>query len=332
MNGGDQQQRVDSRHHPRTRWLWFGGWLVASIAVGFAAHTLNWRAVLVRLRSAAPGWIALAILGHFAILPLLTAEWSRLLPRRAKLNPGSLWDCVTIGMAAMNTLPFGGGHAVAVALLTARGIPMQGAVSLLALEQLCDGVAKLGLLLLAVAVVPLPARWHVAVGGLTAVILAGFAGLGWLARRPQPAGPGRRDTRTRRWRAALARHLSALRHPRVVAGAIGYSVLGRAAGLVAVYAVQRSLHVHLPLASVPVVFAAVTFATLVALSPGSLGVYEIAAVAAYRLFGVNPALAVTLAVLQHACFLIPHIGVGYAMVAWRALRGQRAPARPRHAS
>ena len=300
----------------RRRWVWWAAWLIATICLVVFLRTLDLRSTVAHLAAANPLWIALAIAGHFATLPLLTQQWSRLLPQGARLRWRTLWECVTIGMAAMNTLPFGGGHAVAVGLLKARGTTLEGAVSLMALEQLCDGVAKLALLLAALAVAPLPPLLRRAAWIMSIALVAGFFALWWLARHPE------QGRFLRGWRAKWAHHLEAVRRPHVLALAIGLSLLAKAAGLVAIYAAQRSLGVMLPWSSTPIVLAAVTFATLMALSPGSLGIFEMAAIAAYRLLGVPTDEAAALALVQHACFLAPNIGTGYGLMLWRAVRGR----------
>lgn len=296
------------------RWLWVLAWALASATLLWFVRTLDWRLTLARVADANPAWLVLAVLGHFATLPLLTEQWSHLLPPRRRLRWSSLWECVTVGLAAMNTLPFGGGHGVAVGMLVARGTTLEGALSLMALEQLCDGVAKLGLLLLALAVAPLPPILQRATWIMAIALLVSFGGLLWIARHPGQAG----------WMGRLAakwgHHLEAVRNPTLLVIAVALSVLAKLGGLVAIYAVQRSLGVELPLKSVPLVLAAVTFATLMAFSPGSLGIFEMAAVAAYRLVGVPAGEAAALAIVQHACFLLPNIAVGYGLVAWRAVR------------
>jgi uncharacterized membrane protein YbhN (UPF0104 family) len=297
----------------RRRWVWCAAWGIATACVFAFVRALDWRTTLARLAHADPGWIAVAVLGHFVTLPSLAEQWFRLLPPGTRMGRRALWESVTIGMAAMNTLPFGGGHALTVGLLIARGATVEGAVSLLALEQLCDGVAKLALLMVALAVAPLPAIWQRTAWIMAAALLAGFLILLGLARHPG-------ETRwLRRWRVKWTHPLQAVRRPGVLLIAVALSLLGKAGGLLAVYAVHRSLGMNLPLSSTPVVLAAVTFATLMALSPGSIGVFEMAAIAAYRLMGVPIEEAGVLALVQHACFLLPNIGTGYAVMLWRTI-------------
>jgi uncharacterized membrane protein YbhN (UPF0104 family) len=252
------------------------------------------------------------VLANFAILPLLTLQWRYLLPRRQALTWSILWGCVTRGIAAMNTLPFGGGHAVAVGLL-ARHTGVSGSVSLLALEQLCDGFAKLALLLAALPVAPMPASLHQAAWVLSAVMVVSVLILFWLAHHEPGAGRAG-------WRTRWGHHLEVLKRPTIFTAAVGLSLLIKVVSLLAVFAVQRSLGVSLPLTSTLVILAAVTFATLLSIAPSDLGVYEASAFAAYRLLGVPPAEALALGLLQHACFLFPLVGTGYLLTGWQALR------------
>ena len=188
-----------------------------------------------------------------------------------------------------------------------------GAVSLMALEQLCDAFGKLAVVLAALAVFPLSGAWQRLPWILGALTIAGYLGLLWLAHHPVVKPP------SRGWRARWGKHLEVLKRPRVFFTAVSLSLAIKAAGLVAIFAVQRSLGVDLPFATTPLVLAAVTIATLVSFAPSDLGVYEAAAFGAYRLLGVAPAEALALAVLQHVCFLVPAVGTGYLTTAWHWL-------------
>jgi uncharacterized membrane protein YbhN (UPF0104 family) len=309
-----------ARHRTRARRriiLWGIAVVIAGVSLFAFARALDWRATLADLKRAHVGWLIVALLGHAMTLPLLTEQWTRLQSRQARLSWGVLWECVTIGMAMMNTLPFGGGHAVALGLLTRRGATLTGALSLLALEQLCDGVAKWLLLLVALLCTPLPPALQRATWVAAVLLVLGFVALFWLARHPEE---GRW---LGRWRAKWTAPLEAIRQPGVLAFAVGLSVVAKGFGLVAVYAAQRALGVELPFSSTPLVLAAVTFATLMALAPGSVGIFEIAAIAAYRLLGVPTEQAATLAIVQHACFLLPNIATGYVVAAWGAVKARR---------
>ena len=97
----------------------------------------------------------------------------------------------------------------------------------------------------------------------------------------------------------------------------------KAAELGGILAVQQSLGLDLPVGTALLVLASVNFATIVSVSPGNLGVFEAASFAAYRLMGVSPEHALTLSLLQHVCYLIPMVGVGYLYGGMRVFRGLR---------
>jgi uncharacterized membrane protein YbhN (UPF0104 family) len=102
----------------------------------------------------------------------------------------------------------------------------------------------------------------------------------------------------------------------------------KAAELGGIILVQRSLGLDLPVGTALLVLASVNFATIVSVSPGNLGVFEAASFAAYRLTGVSPEHALTLSLLQHVCYLIPMVGVGYAYGGMRVFRELRDPGAP----
>ncbi|HVS51218.1 MAG TPA: lysylphosphatidylglycerol synthase transmembrane domain-containing protein [Opitutaceae bacterium] len=301
----------------RARWVWLAAWIALTALVVYL-RPFDFRAVGRGLATAQPGWVLLAAIANLCVVPLLATLWSQLLPAARSVRWRVLGECAALAFAGMNTLPLAGGQALAVGLLATRAsLGLDGSLSLMALEQLCEGGAKLGLLLLALAVAPLSENWRRTAWWLGAGLVAAAAALMWLARAAPENRPGG-------WRARWSRHLDVLRRPRIFLGAFALALAMKVVELVAIYAVQRALGMELPLASVAVVLAAVAFATLVSIAPGNLGVYEAAAFAAYRWFGVPTDQALALALVHHACFLAPMLVPGYALMAWRAL----APAKP----
>ena len=295
-------------------------WLVATACLGLFLLSFDVGAAWQKLSHAKPGWIVVAVLANFAALPLLTAQWSQLLPATRPISWKILWDCATVSVAAMTVLPFGGGHAVAVGMIAVRGSAgLPGALSLMALEQLSDGFVKLALLLTALAVAPLSAALQHASWIFAAVMAIATAAALWIAQHT-------RAPTKHRWVAKWAHHLDVLKRPGSFVVAVGLSAAIRVAALVAIYAVQRSLGVDLPVKILPVVLAAVTFATLVTIAPGNLGVYEAATFAAYRLLGVPAGEAAALGLLQHACLLVPLVGTGYVRTVVRAISPSRLTA------
>jgi len=298
------------------RWAWAAAWLGATALLVWIRPPLDLAAVPARLRAAEPRWIALALALNLAALALWTRQWRWLTPPALRASWAAIAEVISLSAAAMNTLPFPWGHSVGVGLLARRArFGWDAAVSVMALDQLCEGAAKLLLFLVAAWVAPLPGWIHRAALALSGGVLALFATLAllaWLARQARP-GAGR----LLRW----ARHLGALRDPGALGGALAMGVAIKCAQAGAIYAAQRSLGIRLPVRDLAPILAAVEVATMIAVAPGGLAVYEAAAVVAYRYLGLAPGPALAVALLQHACFLLPMVLPGYGVTAWRALAG-----------
>lgn len=293
--------------------LWVVAWLVATLLLGWFVRSLDLAAVGRVVAGSHVGWLLVAVGANFLALPLMTEQWWRLVPLNRRPPRAAIWECVTLSLAAMNTIPFGGGHALAVGLLARRGgIGLDGGLSVLALEQLCEGFAKLALLLLALSVAPLPPRYAEVAGWLAAGLLVAVLALGWVIRAGGDGAVG--------WRARWAHHLDSLRRPQAFLAALALSLAGKLAMGLGIFAVQRSLGLELSPGVVVCVLAAVTFGTMISVAPANMLVYEAAALAAYRWFGWSKEEGLALGLLQHVCFLLPMVGTGYGLMLWRWMR------------
>lgn len=294
----------------RARLAWLLAGVAATVFLLAFYRPFDWREVAGHVARARPGWIAAALALNLLVLVSWTALWRQFLPRVVRVGWGTMGEIVALSAAVMNTLPFMGGHAVSVALLAKRGgAGVEGAVAVMALDQLCEGLCKVVLLLVAMSVAPLPdwMRRAVWVIGATMAVLLGV--LVWLSRRP--AAPGM----LARW----GGYLEMLRHPQRWLAGFFLSAGTKVAEAAGIWAVQQAGGVELPVVTLAVVLAAVNVATMVSVAPGSLGVYEAAAVGAYLLLGVPADQALALALVQHACFLAVMILPGYGITAWRGL-------------
>lgn len=297
----------------RRWWLWLVAWLLATGLLVVFARSLDLAAAGRLAARAEVGWLALAIAANFVALPLMMEQWWRLLPLGRRPPRAAIWECVTLSVATMNTVPLGGGHALAVGLLATRAkVGLTGALSLLALQQLSIGIAKLGLLLLALSVAPLPAGYATAAWWLAAGLAVATLALFGLVRSGRSV--------IGEWLAGWVHHFESFRRPQTFVGAVALALGAKVAMGVAIFAVQRSLGVELPVSAAVCVLAAVTFGTMISVTPANLFVYEAAALAAYRWLGVPTEQALALGLLQHVCFLVPMVGAGYGLMLWRLVR------------
>lgn len=305
------------------RWVTVLIWIGLSIAIVVGARSLPWDRALVLLQRVHPGWIALALACNLAILPLWVAEWRVLTPQAMRPSFSRMWDVVTISAAVLNTIPFLAGEASAVALLIERaGLTRGAALSVLALDQLLVAFAKLLVIATAAANAPLPEWLRTGITSLGIAFLALLLALVVLAHRWSAlaarlaGGPGRmRQVGARLL--AWGRHFELLRDGRRTVQVVALAVAKKGAELGGIVAVQLAFGLEPSVTWALLVLAALAITTLLPVSPANLGVYEATVYATYRFVGVAPEAAIGLAIVQHLCFLLPPVVVGYAMLTAR---------------
>jgi hypothetical protein len=253
-------------------------------------------------------WLVLAIIAYAAILPLWALQWRLLAPRTASGRPGDMLGVVAITSAVLNTTPLLVGEATAVVLLVARaGLDRAAALSVLAMDQLLVGMAKLVVLSAAALFAPLPEWMTRAVLALCAALFALGSALllaawrhadvaGWTSRVLPPRGAAAIG--------AFASSLEPLRSPSRGGPALALALLKKSAEIVAIICVQRAFGVPLPIAGAVLVLATLNLATLLPVVPGNVGVFEAAVVLALTRMGVEPELALGIAVVQHLCYFV----------------------------
>jgi uncharacterized membrane protein YbhN (UPF0104 family) len=232
-----------------------------------------------------------------------------------------------------NSVPFMVGQASGVLLLARYGrIGPASALSVYTMEQVAEGIAKIAVVVGVALFAPLPpwlARGVQGLAVLVSVLGVTFIVLAFRFRHPPSAPrPAGALGRLKRFGAEWAHSLEGLRTPHVFGAALALALGMKTAELGGILAVQHSLGLDLPVGTALLVLASVNFATIVSVSPGNLGVFEAASFAAYRLTGVSPEHALTLSLVQHVCYLIPMLGVGYVYGGVRVFKELRDPAAP----
>jgi len=268
-------------------------------------------------------WLLLSTLVFAAILPLWSLQWRLLAPARSPLAATRMLEVVATTSSVLNTTPMLLGEATAIVLLVTRaGLDRAAAVSVLAMDQLLVGGAKVVVIATASLLLPLPPWMSRALITLfIAVLLLLVALIGaawghvavsrWLDRVTPP-----------RWRGqhgSLGAALAPLRSSRHAGGAFLLALAKKAAEMGGILCVQHAFGVQLPLASVVLVLATLNLATLLPVVPGNVGVYEAAVVLAYTRLGVPADRALALAVVQHACYFVALALPGYRWVVRRGL-------------
>ena len=105
-----------------------------------------------------------------------------------------------------------------------------------------------------------------------------------------------------------------MRNVRIFSFGLLLALLMMFAQTLGIWAVQKSLGLDLPFWAPILVMGALNLTTVLPITPGNFGVYEGTAFLAYQFYGLSSESAVSLALLQHLCFLIPMVGTGYLVL------------------
>lgn len=303
------------------KWLWVMGWGVASFFIYLVAQKLQWNSVLTELKNTNFFWLAAAVVSNFFILVFGTSQWINFLPRGYHVRFKNMLEISALIAMTSNTVPFLVGHALGVVLLAKREkVGHSVALSVLALDQIAEGFAKLSLFLLVVILTPIP-DW------MKQGILAAFLGifilftvLFFFAHRHQQFKAFMNKRSHPRWNkvwhfiSRWAHHLEALRSFRIFSLSIGIALAMKGAEALAIFLVQKSFGLDLPFWTILMVLASVSLVTMVPVTPGNLGIYEATVFFVYKYLGLPPEQALGVALVQHFCYLIPLIGTGYLIL------------------
>ena len=253
-------------------------------------------------------WLVLSIACYSAILPLWASQWTLLSPRTPAARWRDMLGVVALTSAVLNTTPMLVGEATAVVLLVARArLDRAAALSVLAMDQLLVGVAKLGVLALAATVAPLPDWMTRAVLGLLLASLLLGGSLVLAAWRHVDVTRGLEGVVPARLAAAAGAFAGSLEPLRSAARglpALGIALLKKAVEVAAIACVHRAFGLPVPLSAAIIVLAVLNLATLLPIVPGNVGVFEAAVVFALTRFGVTSEQALGVAVVQHLSYFV----------------------------
>lgn len=307
------------------RSLQVAGWVGATVLLWYLVRRADPGEVLSLARRLDWRWVLGAIAANAAILVSWTALWWTVSPRRQRPRWLAMFEINSIASALMNTVPFMGGHAAAVVMLVKRGgLSQQGALSVMALDQLGEGLAKVTVFLLVGLLAPVP-DWMrtgiVSVSTAVGLLLCGLLVAAHAHRDIRGRASSGVVGRVRRYAAEWASQMEALRDAGQAGQALVFAIGTKAAEVAGLLCVQAALGVHLSIGASLLVLAAIMIASMLPIAPGNIGTYEAGAFMAYRHLGVDDGTATVLAIAAHACFMLPSVGIGYAVLSAQWLRG-----------
>lgn len=312
----------------RASWILAG--IILIVIAAMAIRSIDPARVLHELRGIRAGWVVAGLLCFGGILPLWAAQWTLLAPRTPRNTLSRMLGVTAMTSSTMNTTPFFVGEAAALVLLVARaGVTRAEAVSVLLMDQLLVGVAKIAVLSTAALTLTLPIwmreGWAALAAGVLA-LLAVCAALAWKRDRVVAIAARVLPPRVAGAIGSIGSGLDPLWIPTRGGVALMLALAKKMCEVLAIACLQRAFGVTLPFATCVLVLAALNLATLLPVVPGNLGVYEGAVVLVYTRLGLSTEHAVSIALVQHACYFAALALPGYGWAAVTAASRVRVAA------
>ena len=279
--------------------------------------------VVRQIRSSDPWPLAFGVLLASLTFPMRLIRWRLLLRDEsgAPLKPWPLWHATAIGFMANNLLPFRAGELVRVFAATKlSGARLTATMSSIAVERVFDGLAVIGLLAVGLLASDLPAG--VVVGGVSlarAAQVAGLLSLGALlvavaivafpetserlVRRLLPQG--RLTERLIVTIEGFRQGLASLRSPALLAGVIAWSIALWTMNALALWVSFAAFDIPVGFGGALLMQGVLVIGISVQLTPGFVGQFEAAIVAALALYGIPNDVASSYAIAYHGATFIP---------------------------
>jgi hypothetical protein len=299
------------------------GAVLAVALLYWAFRGVHLEEVIRQLREADPWPLAFGVLLASLTFVMRLFRWLLLLRDEsgAPLKPWPLWHATAIGFMANNLLPFRAGELVRVFAATKlSGARFTATMSSIAVERIFDGLATIGLFAAGLLVSDLPAG--AVVGGVSlahAAQVAGLLALGALVaavtvvalprpaeslvRRLLPAGPF--AERIVGLIEGIRHGLASLRSPGLLAGVVFWSLALWLVNALAMWVSFAAFDIPVGFAGALVLQGVLVIGISVQLTPGFVGQFEAAIVAALALYGISNEVASSYAIAYHGATFVP---------------------------
>ena len=308
------------------------GIVVSVVAIWILLRSVDLAKVAVVLGSASPAWLAVMLGTTLIDVGARAARWQILLRPIAPVPYTHVLGYTYIGYLANNVLPARLGELVrSAALGDGEGLSGTTVLGTVVVERVVD--TAMVVVIAAVAVLLLSVG-----GAMATAVLAGLAFVGILIAILAVGIVAHRLPGADRVRAFLARWpiildlarrlgagLAVARHPRVIVGAIAFSVLAWSASIATFFAGARAVGIDLSIPQAALVGSGVALISIVPSGPGYVGTFEFAATRIAGGFGVDAERAFAMALLVHAVILLSTTVGGVIAILVRRRRPKPAP-------
>lgn len=330
------------RRNPLLSWRALLGVALSIVLLYFAFRDVDFLEVAAEIAMAQPLLFLAATFVATVVFPIRAFRWRPLLRPVARTGFRNRFAATSIGFMANNLLPARiGEFARAFALTRTEPVSLSASFGSLVVERLFDGLAMVGLMVVALTLPGFPEIGEIGgrdVGAYARFVLAVFFGLALLAGlvvlRPAAsmrvveavAGRALPESFRRPVVDALTAFLdglSALREPLLLMEVAAWSIALWAVNAVSFWLAFLAFDIHVPFSAALFLQGIIGLAVAVPSAPGFFGVWEYAArQGLVTLWGVEVTKAVGFAVGFHIAGFVPItlIGLYYAWrmgISWR---------------
>lgn len=291
--------------------------VLLGLAVGWYVRHVNWRGTLAVIRHASLLVLGLATAFHLMSLLSKAGAWFVCL-RALGAGRYRIVARATFVGATLNGLFMGSvGEAGRVMIMTrATGLRTYAVLTTVALERLLNTAGFVAVLCVALVITPL----RVAAGSAALVAAALIAAAAWLTRtsrgrtRSAAARRGGRAPRFMRVCRVQARRIAGIARriitPRRLLVAVPLTLLDWTCQLVSYHLVARAAHLPLGITGSLVALLAVNVGLVARMTPGNIGVFELAYATAAHSLGAPMDAALGVGMLIHLAQDLPTIVLG----------------------
>ncbi len=293
--------------------------LSIAIVVGLL-RTVPPREVLSHLRSANLGYVGLACLVNFITLVLRSERWRLLLSSFKRLPLWTVMRPYLVGIAVNSVLPFRTGEAVRAYAITRNGLDTTHAISTVLADRSFDAISFGALVIIAAQLIELPAAISVRTYGIalsSVALVASFpivARFGRAMRQKQEIahGDGFQQRIAKRLEPLLTGYACLSGRQALVGGLLSLAAWIAQVGVALL--VARSVDLDLTLPAVVVAVSAVNAVAAFPLTPGNIGVFQIAFMVALSAYGIDRNAAIAVATILQVALVVPVTAVGLILL------------------
>lgn len=305
------------------------GIIISLLLLGLFLHNTDFGELGKALKEANGAFIAPAILVYFIGVWFRALRWKYLLRPLADTRTNRLFPLITIGLMVNDVIP-GRLGIVARAYIIGRkeGISKMASGATIIVENVCDGLALLLLLLIGLILIPTPGL--VKTIALIAAAIFGTAFIVMIVitsseRQAQRAirwltllAPQRWKQRVAYWTNLFISGLETLRSPRRFISIFLISLMVWLCESSVFYLVSLSLNLDLPFHAMMLVTAVTNlFWPLILIAPGGIGTFDAACkFTLTEALGSTAAVATAYTLVLHALLFLPVIILGFIFL-WR---------------